>query len=39
MNKSRLIYLLVMAALVAYFLACFSPLLHGVTGMSDGGGL
>ena len=39
MNKGRLIYLLLIASLFAYFLACFSPLLRGITGMSDGGGL
>ena len=41
MTKSRLIYLLLIASLFAYFLACFR--FHGLTasddGMSDGGGL
>jgi hypothetical protein len=34
MNKSRLIYLLLIASLLAYFLACLK-----LPGMSDGGGL
>jgi putative copper export protein len=34
LTKARLIYLLLLAALFAYFLACMG---HG--GMSDGGGL
>jgi hypothetical protein len=36
MTKSRLIYLLLIASLCAYFLACARG--HGF-GMSDGGGL
>ena len=37
MTKSRLIYLLLIASLCAYFLACVRI---GIgTGMSDGGGL
>jgi len=37
LTKSRLIYLLLIASLCAYFLACFRlPVGHG---MSDGGGL
>ena len=42
MTKSRLIYLLLIASLFAYFLACFRVHgLHGLNGfgMSDGGGL
>ena len=36
MTKSRLIYLLLIASLCAYFLACSHGIGHG---MSDGGGL
>ncbi len=40
MTKSRLIYLLLIASLFAYFLACFRYHGHnGIDGMSDGGGL
>ena len=42
MTKARLIYLLLIASLFAYFLACFRvPGLpgFGIDGMSDGGGL
>lgn len=38
MTKSRLIYLLLVASLFAYFLACIPHLGH-FGGMSDGGGL
>lgn len=39
MTKSRLIYLLLIASLFAYFLACFRVHgLNGIDGMSDGGG-
>ena len=38
MAKSRLIYLLLIASLFAYFLACI-PGLWAICGMSDGGGL
>ena len=38
LTKSRLIYLLLIASLFAYFLACL-PGLWQVSGMSDGGGL
>jgi hypothetical protein len=37
MTKSRLIYLLLIASLFAYFLACIHGI--GTGGMSDGGGL
>jgi len=37
MTKARLIYLLLIASLFAYMLACVRH--HGPTGMSDGGGL
>jgi hypothetical protein len=36
LTKSRLIYLLLIASLCAYFLACMPLFGHG---MSDGGGL
>jgi hypothetical protein len=41
LNRSRLIYLLLIASLFAYMLACFRVSLPGlgVDGMSDGGGL
>jgi len=40
LTKSRLIYLLLIASLFAYFLACFRYHgQHGIDGMSDGGGL
>jgi hypothetical protein len=43
LTKSRLIYLLLIASLFAYFLACFRVHglhgLNGIDGMSDGGGL
>jgi len=43
LTKSRLIYLLLIASLFAYFLACFRfhglHGLNGIDGMSDGGGL
>ena len=38
LTKSRLIYLVLMASLLAYFLACFRHPIGGF-GMSDGGGL
>jgi hypothetical protein len=38
LTKSRLIYLLLVASLFAYFLACLPGLWH-MGGMSDGGGL
>jgi len=38
LSKSRLIYLLLIASLFAYFLACLPGLVH-ISGMSDGGGL
>jgi hypothetical protein len=37
LTKARLIYLLVIASLFAYILACVR--LPGLDGMSDGGGL
>jgi hypothetical protein len=37
LTKARLIYLLLIASLFAYMLACFHH--PGPTGMSDGGGL
>ena len=37
MTKTRLTYLLLIASLFAYFLACTPGL--GTAGMSDGGGL
>jgi hypothetical protein len=40
--KSRFIYLMLIASLFAYSLACFRfhlPGLNGIDGMSDGGGL
>jgi hypothetical protein len=41
LTKSRLIYLLLIASLFAYTLACFRVSLPGIgtSGMSDGGGL
>jgi hypothetical protein len=39
LTKSRLIYLLLVASLFAYFLACFRLSGLSPTGMSDGGGL
>ena len=40
MTKSRLIYLVLIASLFAYFLACFRVVgLSGLDGFSDGGGL
>jgi hypothetical protein len=41
LTKSRLIYVLLIASLFAYFLACFRVSLPGLGtfGMSDGGGL
>ena len=38
MTKSRIIYLLLIASLLAYFLAC-AHIPIGGHGMSDGGGL
>jgi len=37
LTKTRFIYLLLIASLLAYFLACSHG--HGIFGMSDGGGL
>jgi hypothetical protein len=37
LTKARLIYLLLIASLFAYFLACIHPK-YGGGGMSDGGG-
>jgi len=37
LTKARLIYLLLIASLFAYFLACIRH--SGTNGMSDGGGL
>jgi hypothetical protein len=37
LTKTRLIYLLLIASLLAYFVACFHGPIWG--GMSDGGGL
>jgi hypothetical protein len=39
LTKSRLIYLLLIASLFAYFLACFRLPSLNPWGMSDGGGL
>jgi hypothetical protein len=40
LTKSRLIYLLLIASLFAYFLACFRVYgANGLDGFSDGGGL
>jgi heme O synthase-like polyprenyltransferase len=39
LTKSRLIYLLLIASLFAYFLACFRLSGFNPAGMSDGGGL
>jgi len=38
LTKTRLIHLLLIASLFAYFLACLHPRLLGGSGMSDGGG-
>jgi hypothetical protein len=41
LTKAKLIHLLILASLFAYFLACFRVSLPGIGtfGMSDGGGL
>ncbi|HEX3237505.1 MAG TPA: hypothetical protein VHQ99_03765 [Gaiellaceae bacterium] len=39
MTRSRLFYLLLIASLFAYFLACFRFSGFSPLGMSDGGGL
>jgi hypothetical protein len=39
LTKAKLIYLVLLASLFAYILACFNVLgLAGINGMSDGGG-
>jgi hypothetical protein len=38
MTKGRLIYMLLIASLFAYMLACYRPLHNFGHGMSDGGG-